>query len=54
MRKARFLEAERRAAELPVKMAFPLVFCIFPCLSGVIFTPIVIRFIRTLFAGSPD
>lgn len=51
MRKSRFLEAERKAAELPVKMAFPLVFCIFPCLTGVIFVPIVIRFLRTMFAG---
>jgi tight adherence protein C len=51
MRKARFLEAERKAAELPVKMAFPLVFCIFPCLTGVIFVPIAIRFLRTMFAG---
>jgi tight adherence protein C len=51
MRKSRFLEAERKAAELPVKMAFPLVFCIFPCLSGVIFVPIIIRFVRTMFAG---
>ena len=50
IRKSRFLEAERRAAELPVKMAFPLVFCIFPCLTGVIFIPIAIRFLRTMFA----
>ncbi|WP_374471721.1 type II secretion system F family protein [Phenylobacterium sp.] len=50
IRKARYLDAERRAAELPVKLAFPLVFCIFPSLVGVIFVPILILFARTLFA----
>lgn len=49
MRRNRFLEAERKAAELPVKMSFPLVLFLFPCLMGVIFTPVVIRFIRVLF-----
>ena len=49
MRKARLIEAEHKAAELPVKIAIPLVFFIFPCLMGIIFTPIVIRFIRILF-----
>ena len=49
MRKARLIEAEHKAAELPVKIAIPLVFFIFPCLMGIIFTPIVIRFIRVLF-----
>jgi len=48
MRSARFLRAEQKAAELPVKIAFPLVLFIFPCLMGVIFTPVVIRFIRVL------
>lgn len=49
MRKTRLIEAEHKAAELPVKIAIPLVFFIFPCLMGIIFTPIVIRFIRILF-----
>jgi tight adherence protein C len=49
MRKTRYLDAERKAAELPVKIAFPLVFCIFPCLAGVIFIPIALRFMRTTF-----
>jgi tight adherence protein C len=48
-REARYLDAERRAAELPVKMAFPLVLFIFPAMMTVIFTPIVIRISRTLF-----
>lgn len=55
MRRSRLIEAEHKAAELPVKIAIPLVFFIFPCLMGIIFTPIVIRFIRILFqagAGS--
>lgn len=43
MRKTRFLDAERKAAELPVKLSFPLVFFIFPCLIVVIFVPLLIR-----------
>jgi len=50
MRKTRFMDAERKAAELPVKLAFPLVFCIFPCLTGVLFIPVAIRYARTLLA----
>jgi tight adherence protein C len=49
MRKSRLIEAEHKAAELPVKIAIPLVTCIFPCLMAIIFTPIIIRFIRILF-----
>lgn len=49
LRSARMIEAEHKAAELPVKIAVPLVFFIFPCLMGIIFTPILIRFIRILF-----
>jgi len=49
LRRSRLIEAEHKAAELPVKIAIPLVFFIFPCLMGIIFTPIVIRFIRILF-----
>lgn len=49
LRKSRLIEAEHKAAELPVKIAIPLVFFIFPCLMGIIFTPILIRFIRILF-----
>lgn len=32
-------------------MAFPLVLFIFPALMGVIFTPVVIRFLRVMFTG---
>ncbi|QGZ96584.1 type II secretion system F family protein [Terricaulis silvestris] len=49
LRKTRLIEAEHKAAELPIKIAIPLVFFIFPCLMGIIFTPIVIRFVRILF-----
>jgi tight adherence protein C len=47
LRKTRFMDAERRAAELPVKIAFPLVFCIFPCLTSVLFVPVGLRLLRT-------
>jgi tight adherence protein C len=47
-RDARYLDAERRASELPVKIAFPLVLFIFPALMTVIFTPLVIRILRDL------
>jgi len=54
MRRSRLIEAEHKAAELPVKIAIPLVFFIFPCLMGIIFTPIIIRFVRVLLqAGAP-
>jgi tight adherence protein C len=49
VRATRYVDAERRAAELPVKMALPLVLCIFPALVTVIFVPIAIRFARILF-----
>jgi tight adherence protein C len=47
-RQARYLEAERKANELPVKLAFPLVLFIFPSLMCVILTPLVIRIVRVL------
>jgi len=47
MRRDRMLKAETRAAELPVKMAIPLVLCIFPALFSVIMSPLVIRLLRT-------
>lgn len=39
LRNQRMLEAEKRAAELPVKMAVPLVLCIFPALMAVALVP---------------
>jgi tight adherence protein C len=50
-RDARYLEAERRAGELPVKLSIPLVLLIFPALMTVIFTPIVIRILRVLLTA---
>lgn len=47
-RQARYLEAEKKAAELPVKLAIPLVLFIFPALMTVIFTPLIIRIFRVL------
>ena len=48
MRQARYLDAERRASELPVKLSIPLVLFIFPALMTVIFTPLIIRIFRVL------
>ena len=42
MRISRMLVAEKKAAELPVRMAVPLVTLIFPCLMIVIMTPVMI------------
>lgn len=39
LRNQRILDAEKRAAELPVKMALPLVLCIFPALMAVALVP---------------
>lgn len=48
IRTNRMLTAEKRAAELPVKMAVPLVLLIFPALFSVIMTPLVIRIAQSL------
>jgi tight adherence protein C len=42
LRTQRMLEAEKRAAELPVKMTIPLVLCIFPSLMAVALVPAMI------------
>jgi tight adherence protein C len=46
MRNRRMLRAEEKANLLPVKIVFPLAFCILPCLWIVIFTPLVIKIVR--------
>lgn len=48
MKVSRQMKAEERAAKLPVKLLFPLLFFIFPSLFIVIIGPAIIRVIRTL------
>jgi tight adherence protein C len=48
MKVSRQMKAEERAAKLPVKLLFPLLFFIFPSLFIVIIGPAVIKVIRTL------
>jgi tight adherence protein C len=42
-RAERFLRAEKLALEAPVKMLFPMVFCIFPCTFLIIGFPVAIK-----------
>jgi len=41
IRQIRFHEAQKQAQQIPVKMIFPLVLCIFPCIFLVLFGPIL-------------
>jgi len=44
-RNERFLHAEKLALQAPVKMMFPLIFCIFPCSFLIIAFPIAVQFL---------
>jgi tight adherence protein C len=46
LRIARTQRAEKLAGEAPVKMLFPLIFCIFPTVFMILFGPIVYQFIQ--------
>lgn len=45
----RFARAEKLAMEAPVKMLFPLIFFIFPCVFAILLFPIVMKFMASGF-----
>ena len=45
----RFARAEKLAMEAPVKMLFPLIFFIFPCVFAILMFPIVMKFMNSGF-----
>jgi tight adherence protein C len=50
MRAKRLVRAEERANKLPVKIVFPLAFCVLPALVSVIMTPLIIRILRQILS----
>ena len=54
IRTQRILLAEERAAKLPVKMIFPLIFCIMPAILIVVAGPGIIHIIDTFMKAGPE
>ena len=52
IRTQRLLRAEERAQKLPVKMIFPMIFCIFPAIMIVVAGPGIIHIIDKFFKGT--
>jgi tight adherence protein C len=50
-RTERFLRAEELAMKAPVKMLFPLMTCVFPCTSLIVFFPVVTRLVNEGILG---
>ena len=50
MRLVRRQRAEEKAQKVPVKILFPMLFCIFPALMVVVIGPGILR-IMTMFSG---
>jgi tight adherence protein C len=48
-RTERFARAEKLAMEAPVKLLFPLIFFIFPCVFAILMFPIVMKFMASGF-----
>ncbi len=51
VRTQRVLRAEERAAKLPLKMIFPLIFCIFPAILIVVAGPGIVQIMEKLATG---
>ncbi len=49
LRTKRRLRAEEAAAKIPIKLLFPLIFCIFPSMMLVLLGPAFIRIVRIFF-----
>lgn len=45
-------EAEERAAKLPIKLLFPLVFCLFPAFYVIVLGPSVLQIFRVFIGGA--
>ena len=53
LRTKRRLRAEEAAAKIPIKLLFPLIFCIFPSMMLVLLGPAFIRMLRVLLPARP-